>query len=283
MVPPQSRSGQNTLRCLDHRHQTSLVQPRFIEPVGNSEKIGRALDLRNQHRVRLALRNASRSACPRAKDSALMRMTCSRPPWHPAANGRSAPPGRRPSSPAQRHPRDRRLLRRTPESQALPEPWRWRRAGRAWSGERERQSCPQSLARNGQARKEQYLRRLPLCGRICPPNVVQAERKIPNDHAQDVVFTVIGLAVALLATLFTASLVVAFAGIATVLLAGRALTMRMQPKAQPAYVYADRRNTNRAQPVRSGMTAAARSSTCKERSGPETARKIHLHFGRRLF
>lgn len=65
-----------------------------------------------------------------------------------------------------------------------------------------------------------------------------------------VVFTVIGLAVALLATLFTASLVVAFAGIATVLLAGRAMTMRMQQKAQPAYVYADRRNANRAQPVR---------------------------------
>ncbi len=98
-----------------------------------------------------------------------------------------------------------------------------------------------------------------------------------------VVFTVIGLAVALLATLFTASLVVAFAGIATVLLAGRALTMRMQQKAQPAMFMPIAIRRTAPSRSASGMTAAARSSTCKERSGPETARKIPLHFGRRLF
>ena len=65
-----------------------------------------------------------------------------------------------------------------------------------------------------------------------------------------VVFTVIGLAVALLATLFTASLVVAFAGIATVLLAARAISLRLQPKTQRAYVYAEARNAHRSQPVR---------------------------------
>lgn len=65
-----------------------------------------------------------------------------------------------------------------------------------------------------------------------------------------VVFTVIGLAVALFATLFTASLVVAFAGIATVLLAARAISLRIQPKEQRAYVYADARRQSGRQPVR---------------------------------
>ena len=65
-----------------------------------------------------------------------------------------------------------------------------------------------------------------------------------------VVFTVIGLAVALLATLFTASLVVAFAGIATVLLAARAISLRFQPKQQRAYVYANARPGDRREPVR---------------------------------
>ena len=55
-----------------------------------------------------------------------------------------------------------------------------------------------------------------------------------------VLITVAGLSIALLATLFTASLVLAFAGVATVLLAARAISMRMQPKPVRAYAYARR-------------------------------------------
>ncbi len=44
------------------------------------------------------------------------------------------------------------------------------------------------------------------------------------------IFTVIGLAIAGMAAVFTASLLVALAGIGTVLLATRALSMKMQPE-----------------------------------------------------
>lgn len=44
------------------------------------------------------------------------------------------------------------------------------------------------------------------------------------------IFTVTGLAIAAMATLFTASMLVALAGIGTVLLAARAISMKMQPE-----------------------------------------------------
>lgn len=65
-----------------------------------------------------------------------------------------------------------------------------------------------------------------------------------------VVFTVIGLAVALLATAFTASIVIAFAGIATVLLAARAMSLHLQPRQQRAYVKAEAQRGMRREPVR---------------------------------
>jgi hypothetical protein len=65
-----------------------------------------------------------------------------------------------------------------------------------------------------------------------------------------VVFTVIGLAVALVATLFTASIVIAFAGIATVLLAARAMSLHLQPTQRQAYVRAEANRDTPRQPVR---------------------------------
>ncbi len=44
------------------------------------------------------------------------------------------------------------------------------------------------------------------------------------------IFTVTGLAIAAMAAVFTASLLVALAGIGTVLLAARAISMKMQPE-----------------------------------------------------
>lgn len=58
-----------------------------------------------------------------------------------------------------------------------------------------------------------------------------------------VLITVAGLSIAAIATLFTASLVLAFAGVATVLLAARAISLRLQPK--PANVYARARRDGR--------------------------------------
>lgn len=51
-----------------------------------------------------------------------------------------------------------------------------------------------------------------------------------------VLLTIAGLSIAIVATMFTASLVLVFAGVATVLLAARAISMRMQQ--QPVRVYA---------------------------------------------
>jgi hypothetical protein len=65
-----------------------------------------------------------------------------------------------------------------------------------------------------------------------------------------VIFTVIGLAVALLATLFTASIVIAFASIATVLLAARAMSLHLQPAQRRAYVRAQASRDTPRQPLR---------------------------------
>ncbi|MCO6184856.1 hypothetical protein [Rhizobium sp. L1K21] len=57
------------------------------------------------------------------------------------------------------------------------------------------------------------------------------------------IFTVTGLAIAALAAMFTASLLVALAGIGTVLLAARAISMKMQP--EPVRVKANNGNIRR--------------------------------------
>jgi hypothetical protein len=68
------------------------------------------------------------------------------------------------------------------------------------------------------------------------------------NNIKTVLFAVAGLSIAVVASLFTASLVLAFAGIATVLLAARAVSVRLQP--EPVRVYArDDRNSVR-QPIR---------------------------------
>lgn len=61
-----------------------------------------------------------------------------------------------------------------------------------------------------------------------------------------VIFTIAGLSIAILATLFTASLVLAFVGVATVLLAARAISMRMQPQSVPAYARTGRNDQRQA-------------------------------------
>jgi hypothetical protein len=62
------------------------------------------------------------------------------------------------------------------------------------------------------------------------------------NNIKTVLFAVAGLSIAVVASLFTASLVLAFAGIATVLLAARAVSVRLQP--EPVRVYArDDRNS----------------------------------------
>lgn len=65
---------------------------------------------------------------------------------------------------------------------------------------------------------------------------------------KSVLITAAALSIAVIASLFTASLVLAFAGVATVLLAARAISVRMQPK--EARVYARARNNAHAQPGR---------------------------------
>jgi hypothetical protein len=60
--------------------------------------------------------------------------------------------------------------------------------------------------------------------------------------------TVAGLSIAAIAMLFTASLVVAFAGIATVLLAARAISLQLQQK--PSRVYARARRDGQREPGR---------------------------------
>lgn len=60
-----------------------------------------------------------------------------------------------------------------------------------------------------------------------------------------VLLTIAGLSIAIVATMFTASLVLAFAGVATVLLAMRAISMRMQQ--QPVRVYARARSNDQRQ------------------------------------
>lgn len=58
----------------------------------------------------------------------------------------------------------------------------------------------------------------------------------PMNSIKTVLLTIAGLSIAIVATMFTASLVLVFAGVATVLLAARAISMRMQQ--QPVRVYA---------------------------------------------
>ena len=65
---------------------------------------------------------------------------------------------------------------------------------------------------------------------------------------KSVLITAAALSIAVIASLFTASLVLAFAGVATVLLAARAIAVRMQPK--EARIYARARNNRYMQPVR---------------------------------
>jgi hypothetical protein len=68
------------------------------------------------------------------------------------------------------------------------------------------------------------------------------------NNIKTVLFAVAGLSIAVVASLFTASLVLAFAGIATVLLAARAVSLRLQP--EPVRVYARDSRKSVRQPIR---------------------------------
>lgn len=61
-----------------------------------------------------------------------------------------------------------------------------------------------------------------------------------------VLLTIAGLSIAIVATMFTASLVLVFAGVATVLLAARAVSMRMQQRPVRVYARASRNDQRQA-------------------------------------